>query len=80
MPESKPVMQPVTSSNVHSVGRCDGGHLWVCFKGADGGPGRTYRYDGAADAHHDAMLASDSVGRYFYSLIKGKVDGSRIDG
>lgn len=80
MPDTKPAMKPVVSSNIHSVGRCDGGHLWVCFKGPDGGPGRTYRYDGAGEAHHDAMLASQSVGRYFASLIKGKHDGVRVEG
>lgn len=80
MPDAKPVLTPVVSSNVHSVGRCDDGHLWVQFKDKEGGPGRLYRYDGAAEQHHDAMLASDSVGRYFATLVKDKHTGTRVDG
>lgn len=74
-----PVMTPVVSSNLHSVGRCDDGHLWVCFKDKAGQPGRTYRYDGAAEAHHDALVAAASPGSYFSTLIKGKHEGSRVD-
>lgn len=75
-----PTMIPVTSSNLHSVGRCDDGHLWVCFKGRDGGPGKTYRYDGAAEAHHGPLMAASSPGQYFGSLIRKQVPGVHVSG
>lgn len=73
-----PRMQEVTSSNVHSVGRDDDGHLYVRFRGAGGVPGSVYRYDGVADAHHDALLSSNSPGKYFHGHVKS-LRGTKID-
>ncbi len=75
-----PTMTPVTSSNLHSVGRDDEGHLYVTFKGAGGAVGRTYRYPGAAADHHDALVGHQSPGSYFHANIRGgSVKGEPVE-
>ena len=66
---ANPTMIPVESSNLEAVGR-DGPHLFVRFKGTDKKPAATYRYDNAADLHHDKILADESPGRYFHYHIR----------
>lgn len=52
------------SSNVAEVGKCADGHLYVQFKS-----GGTYRWDGLAGAHHDALIGDHSPGRYVGKML-----------
>lgn len=58
--------QPVTSSNIKSVG-LEGNTLEVEFSN-----GGVYQYTGeTAAAHHAAMLKAESIGSYFAKNIRG---------
>jgi len=76
---SLPVMTPVQSSNVHSVGH-DGEALFIRFKGAGGIPGAAYRYATAGKEHLDAMLKADSPGRYLIDRIRPHHAGKKVEG
>ena len=51
----------------------DGGALYVRFHS-----GATYRYPGAGDEHHAAMIATESPGKYHRGKILGRLKGERI--
>lgn len=68
MPEI-PKMEPVASSNIHSVGH-DGSALYVRFRGAGGTPGRLYRYSTADAGVHQGIMGALSPGSYFADRIK----------
>lgn len=67
-------MQPVESSQIHSVGFDPvTGTLAIRFKGKNG-PGGTYHYPNWDQAKHDAFLAAESLGSHFGKHIKGHPD------
>ncbi|MCB9528933.1 MAG: KTSC domain-containing protein [Myxococcales bacterium] len=60
--------QPVSSSNLRSVGYDEGSEtLEIEFHS-----GGVYRYRQVAQAVHDALLAADSKGRFFNAYIKDR--------
>ena len=71
-------LTPVKSSNIAAIGRRDG-HLYVQFHPGKDGVAKTWRYHDAAH-HHDALLSSDSPGRFFHGNIKGAFHGELVDG
>ena len=73
-----PIMTPVQSSNVHSVGH-DGAALYIRFKGAGGIPGAAYRYPTAGKEHYDQLRQADSPGRYLIDQIRHQHMGERVD-
>lgn len=59
--------QPVTSSNIVSVGHDpEKDELHVEFRG-----GNVYIYSGVDADKHAAMMKADSVGGFFHANIKG---------
>lgn len=64
---SAPKMQPVSSSNVSSVGY-DGetGTLYVAFKN-----GGTYRYMKVPEEIYEGLVKAESVGGYLAKNVKG---------
>lgn len=66
------IMQPVSSSNLSSIGYEDG-TLYIAFKS-----GGTYSYSGVPESvYHDLMSAS-SHGKYFAAYIKNAYPYQRI--
>lgn len=67
--------QEVESSNIErvawvQVGSEDAlGTLWVQFKG-----GRVYRYETVERERFEKLIAAESVGRFFASIIKSRPD------
>jgi KTSC domain len=72
-----PIMTPVVSSNVLSVGH-DGAALYVRFRTRDKLPGALYRYPTAGPEHHRALLAAPSPGSYFAAAVRGVHDGELV--
>ncbi len=70
-------LTPVKSSNVAAVGH-DGTALYVQFHGSKGKPPVLYRYPTAGKEHHEAMLATDSPGRYVLDRIRNHHAGERV--
>lgn len=66
-------MKPVKSSNISHIGHRDGA-LVVRFHSGD-----EWEYPGVPAETHAAMLASESVGKFFHAHIKGKFDGKKRD-
>ena len=67
--------QPVMSSNISSIGYDSGEQvLEVEFKG-----GATYQYDGVPKPVWDALLLSESKGRFLAQQIKGQFPCMRIE-
>lgn len=67
-----PTMVPVQSSNVESIGY-QPNELHVRFK-----KGGHYVYYGAADDLHEALLTSESKGRFIGEHLKGKFETKRL--
>lgn len=68
-------MQPVESSQIHSIGHdADANHMFITFKNKGGVPGSTYRYENVTAAHHTALLGqgveAHSIGSHFGKTIK----------
>jgi len=60
--------QPVSSSNLHSVG-CDHGSAALEIRFHSGG---VDQYPGVDPSTHAALLAAPSKGRFFHAYIKGR--------
>lgn len=70
-----PTMQPVTSSNVDSIGYdADMRQLHIKFK-----TGGHYKYDGVPKEEFAAMQGAPSVGRHFAQNFAGKYPHTKID-
>lgn len=68
-------MQPVDSSNIHSVGYDpETRHLHVKFKSG----GAVYRYEGVAPEAHAQFVAADSKGKHFKANILGKFKHAKL--
>ncbi len=65
-------MQPVVSSDLHSVGYAEG-VLRIRFNS-----GGTYRYTGVPERVFRGLIAAQSHGRFFYANIKGCYPYSKI--
>lgn len=66
--------EPVTSSNVHSVGYDpDTSTLEVEFKS-----GSVYQYSGVPQHHYDGMMSADSVGTYLNAHIKNNYPYTKL--
>lgn len=65
-------MQPVTSSNIESIGH-EGDTLAVQFKN-----GALWNYPGVTADTFDAMQKADSVGKFFNAHIKSNPKAKRI--
>ena len=61
-----PEMQPVTSSNIESVGH-DGSALHVKFKN-----GGHYIYDECPADVHESLMGADSPGKFLAANVRGK--------
>ena len=72
-----PHMTEVRSTNLHSVGH-DGAALFVRFRAKGGVPGPLYRYPTAGKEHHEALLVTDSPGRYHADRIRHFHTGEKI--
>lgn len=71
-----PEMTAVESSNIESIGYDpDDQQLFVEFKSGD-----RWRYDGVSEETWNEFAASESAGKAFYSLIKGKFESVQITG
>jgi len=69
-------MIAVESSNIDAVGYTeDDQHLFVTFKNGD-----TWRYDGVPQETFEDFINSDSAGKAFHSMIKGKFESEQITG
>lgn len=68
-------MQPVESSQIHSVG-FDAGRQTLAMQFRSGGP--VYEYAGVTQEQYDAFLAAESKGKHFGAHIKGKFDFEKI--
>lgn len=62
-----PTLTDVQSSNIAKVAH-QGDDLFVQFKGGNA----VYQYKGVPAATHEAMLKSESIGKYFFAHVKGK--------
>lgn len=65
--------QPVTSTNIRSIGH-DGGTLEIEFSS-----GAIYQYGGVSAEEHQALLGADSIGRHFGQHIRPKFNGVRVE-
>ncbi|KVU22289.1 hypothetical protein WK65_18290 [Burkholderia ubonensis] len=64
-------MQPVESSQIHSIGYdAESETLAVRFKGRAGDPTSLYHYSKFTQANFDAIRTADSIGSHFYRNIK----------
>lgn len=77
MPE-QPEMEPVQSSTIDAIG-FDGATLWIRFRGAGGGAGKTYRYEGVPRGTYEAMRSAASPGQYFHQFVKPSHAGLPVD-
>ena len=68
----RPIMTPVTSSNIESVGH-DGSSLWVKFKNDT-----LYRYPTAGADLHAGLIAAESAGSFFHKHIKAVHQGEKV--
>lgn len=72
-------MQPVTSTQIHSIGyNAEGKHMDIQFHGRNGAPGSTYRYFGVEPEHHAAIMKAESVGSHFGKHVKGKFEFQKL--
>lgn len=63
---SNPEMKPVTSSNIEAIGHDpDANELHVKFAS-----GQTHIYENVGAATHAALMAADSIGKYFHANIR----------
>jgi hypothetical protein len=70
---------PVDSSNLHSVGYEDG-VLQIAFKEEKtGAVTGVYDYEGVLPGKVEALMASDSKGKYFHNNIKGKYAYKKVE-
>ena len=69
---TQPQMHAVRSTNVEAVGH-DGADLHVKFKG-----GAHYVYHDVPDATFRALMASDSIGLFVHTHIKGKFPHRKV--
>lgn len=60
-------LKPVKSSNIAEIGH-EGTTLHVRFRGGN----KTYVYEGVPADVHAELMASESVGRHFAQVIKGR--------
>lgn len=65
-------MQPVSSSDINSVGY-EGGILYIRFNS-----GGLYQYSGVPEYVYRSLMAAPSHGRYFHSFVKGRYPHARI--
>jgi hypothetical protein len=72
-PEALPpiTQQPVTSSNIESIGHCGGnpGRMCVKFKN-----GNQYTYEGVPPEVFDQIYNAPSVGSAFHKLCRGQYE------
>lgn len=69
-----PQLTPVTSSNISAIGY-EGSSLYVWFKS-----GILYEYPGVPWDTYQALMANESVGRYFHQHIRNKFEYKRLTG
>jgi len=68
-------MQPVTSSQIHSIGHdATTNKLAIRFKTKDGRPTSLYHYDHVTAADFEAFRTADSIGSFFKRNIKPHAD------
>ncbi len=65
-------MQPVTSSNIESVGYCDK-TLYVCFHSRS-----VYRYKSVPEAIYKELLKAPSAGKFFNAYVRDRFEGEYI--
>lgn len=66
------VMQPVSSSNIASIGY-DNGTLHIRFQS-----GAAYAYYNVPQSVYNNFLSAASLGKYFHANIKGRYGDTRI--
>jgi hypothetical protein len=70
---------PVESSNMASVGYDEStSTLEVEFKGRGGKPRTLYHYMAVPSKVHEALMATESKGRFLNTEIKGKYDYRKV--
>lgn len=68
-------MQPVESSQIHSIGHdAEGATLVVRFRSKDGAPTSLYRYRNVTTEDFAAFNGAESIGSHFYKHIKPFTD------
>lgn len=68
-------MQPVESSQIHSIGHyAEGATLAVRFKSKDGMPTSLYHYRNVTTEDFAAFNGAESIGSHFYKHIKPFAD------
>lgn len=66
-------MQPVESSQIHSIGHDAASNtLAIRFKNYRGEPSSLYHYDNFSAADFDAFRSAESVGKHFGQHIKNE--------
>ncbi len=74
MSEKHIEMQMVESSNIRAIGYDkEEKTLFVQFKNYN-----EFSFEGVPKETHDALMAAESVGKYFHSHIKGKFKTTRV--
>lgn len=68
-----PELQPVKSSNIHSLAH-DGHNLFVRFHSAPD----IWKYEGVSKPTFDEMMGSGSVGSYFAKAIRTAHKGMKV--
>lgn len=66
-------MQPVESSQIHSIGHDAASNtLAIRFKNYKGEPSSLYHYDNFSAADFDAFRSAESIGKHFGQHIKNE--------
>lgn len=73
-------MQPVESSNIHSIGYDPATRtMRIAFRDRKNGATRLYEYQGVSPVEHAALIKADSVGGHFHAHVRHRYIGTRVE-